>query len=73
MRDADAADGAAGRAISTASAMACVGADALEDGVDAEAAGELADALDGLLAALGDDVGGAELARERDAVRRGGP
>lgn len=32
------------------------------------AAGELADVLDGLLAALGDDVGGAELARERDAV-----
>jgi hypothetical protein len=34
-------------------------ADALQHGVHAFAAGELADALDGLLAALGDDVGGA--------------
>ena len=43
-------------------------ADALEDGVDAEAAGELAHALDGLVAALADDVRRAELARERDPV-----
>ena len=43
-------------------------ADAFEDGVGAEAAGELAHALDRLVAALADDVGRAELARERDAV-----
>jgi hypothetical protein len=37
--------------------------------VDTFATGELADALDGLLAALGDHIGGAELAGQRDAVR----
>ncbi len=36
--------------------------------MDAEAAGELADALYGLLAPLADDVGGAELPGERDPV-----
>ena len=44
-------------------------ADALEDGVGAEAAGQLAHALDRLVAALADDVGRAELPRERDPVR----
>ena len=43
-------------------------ADALEHRVGAEAAGQLLDALDRLLAALADDVGGAELAGERDPV-----
>ena len=37
-----------------------VGADALEDGVGADAVGELGDRAGALLAALGDDVGGAE-------------
>jgi hypothetical protein len=36
-------------------------ADALQRRVDAFAAGELADATDGLLAALGDDVGAAAM------------
>ena len=43
-------------------------ADAFEHGVGAEAAGELAHALDRLVAALADDVGRAELPRERDPV-----
>ena len=36
--------------------------------MDADAAGELAHALDRLVAALAHDVGGAELARQRDPV-----
>ena len=40
-------------------------ADGLEHGVDAEAVGELAHALDRLVAALADDVGRAELSRQR--------
>ena len=47
--------------------------DALEHGVGAVAAGELADLRDALLAALGDDVGGAELAAEVGAVPCAGP
>ena len=43
-------------------------ADALEDRMDAKAAGELAHALDRLIAALADDVGCAELSRECDPV-----
>ena len=46
-----------------------LGADALEDGVDAEAAGQLAHAFDRLLAALADDVGRAELLAS--AIRSG--
>ena len=42
--------------------------DALEHGVGAEAVGELADALDRLLAALADDIGRTEVLRQRDAV-----
>ena len=70
MRDADAPD-ARRRARDRRPTVSrgLLGADALQHGVDAVAAGELEDALDRLLAALGDDVGGAELARERDAVR----
>ena len=41
---------------------------ALEDGVGSEARGELEHALDGRLSALADDVGGAEIPRQRDAV-----
>src|SRR5271169_5608064 len=37
--------------------------------MDAEAAGELAHALDGLVATLADDVGRAEVLRQRDPVR----
>src|SRR5205085_803737 len=40
----------------------------LEHGVSAEAVGELAYALDGLVASLADDVRRAELLRNRDAV-----
>jgi hypothetical protein len=40
-------------------------ADALEHRVDALAGGELADVFDGRVAALGNDVGGTELAGER--------
>jgi hypothetical protein len=36
--------------------------------VDAEAAGEVADALDGLFAALADDIGGAEPLRQLGSV-----
>ena len=43
-------------------------ADAFEDGVRPEAARELAYALDSLFAALADNVGRAELARQRDPV-----
>src|SRR5205085_8406335 len=43
--------------------------DALEDRVDAEAAGELVHAFDRLVAALADDVRRAELLRERGPVR----
>jgi hypothetical protein len=42
--------------------------DALEHGVRAEAVGELADALDRLVAALADDVGHTKLLRECDPV-----
>src|SRR2546428_12225422 len=42
--------------------------DALEDGVDAEAVGELAHALNRLVASLADDVCCAELSRECDPV-----
>ena len=43
--------------------------DALEHRVNPEPAGEFLDPLDRLAAAFGDDVGGAELAGERDPVR----
>jgi hypothetical protein len=43
-------------------------ADALEDGVGAEAPGELEHSLDRPLASFADDLGGAELPRQRDAV-----
>src|SRR5919106_6753877 len=43
-------------------------ADALENGVDAVAVGQLLEALDGLVAAFADDVGSTEFARERGPV-----
>jgi hypothetical protein len=43
-------------------------ADALEQRVGTEAAGQLADAIDRLVAAFADDVGGAELVPERNAL-----
>ena len=68
MRDADAPD----RAARADDAHRCVDrllrADAFENGLDAEAAGQLAHALDRLVAALADDLGGAELPGELDAV-----
>ena len=67
LRDADAPDGAPGADDCSAVTIDCL-ADALEHRVGAEAAGQLAHALDRLVAALADDVGRAELARERDAV-----
>ena len=42
--------------------------DAFEHGVSADAARQLAHALDRFFAALADDVGGAELVGERDPV-----
>ena len=57
-----------GRAMPSAVTIDCRVADALEHGVSAEAAGELAHTFDGLVAALADDVGGAERAPERDPV-----
>ena len=48
-------------------------ADGLEHDVHALTVGELEHLGDALLAALGDDVGGAELATEVGAGRRDGP
>ena len=50
-----------GRATANAVLHRLVGADALEHGVAADSPGDLHDRLDALLAALGDDVGRAEL------------
>ena len=61
LRHADAADDAAGADDAERLLVGRPVADALEHGVGAVAAGQLADLLDALLAALGDDVGGAEL------------
>ena len=72
LRNADAADGAARRDDAERGRHRLVVADALEHGVRAEPAGQLADPLDRLLAALADDVGGAELARRARSGRGGG-
>ena len=64
LRDADAADDAAGADDADGLLVGGHVADGLEDDVGAVAAGELADLGDAFLAALGDDVGGAELAAE---------
>ena len=57
-----------GRAIANAVVDRLRGADALQRGVDADAAGQLQDGVDRLVAAGLDDVGGAELAGQLLAV-----
>src|SRR5437763_1184201 len=66
---ADAADGAARAGDADGGRHGLVGADALEDRVRAEAAGQLHHARHGLVAALAHHVGPAELLRQRDPVR----
>ena len=61
VRHADVADRRAGPGDGDGGVHRLAGADALQHGVGADAAGELADRGLTLLAALGDDVGGAEL------------
>ena len=68
LRDADPADGAAGSGDSDRRQLRLLEADALEYGVDAVAAGQFFDALDGFVAAFAYDIGGSELARERNPV-----
>ncbi len=68
LREADAADSAARADDAERGLDRLVVTDALENGVDAEAARELTDALDRLLATLADDVCRAEVARECDPV-----
>jgi hypothetical protein len=41
----------------------------LENGVSAESTGDFSHALDACLSAFADHIGGAELARERNAIR----
>ena len=66
--DADAADRAAGSCDLERGDDRLVKPDALEHRVGAEPAGEFADPLDCLVAALADDVGGAKLLPERNAL-----
>src|SRR5438552_4105769 len=68
LRDADSADGAAGAGDFDRRQLRLLEADALEHGVDAVAAGQFFDALDGFVAAFAYDIGGSELARERNPV-----
>src|SRR5205085_12077379 len=65
LRHADSADRAAGAGDADRRLHRLLEADALEDGVGAVAAGELANALDCLVAALADDVRRAEFLCER--------
>lgn len=64
VRDADETDVAAGSGGTQRLEHGLLGADALQDGVGADATGEFLDAGDAFVAAFGDDVGGAELGRE---------
>jgi hypothetical protein len=64
VRDADEADVAAGSGGVQGLLHRLWGADAFEDGVRADAVGHVLDAGHALVAAFGDDVGGAELGRE---------
>src|SRR5207244_4255783 len=68
MGDANAADGATGTGNPNRGTHRFLSADALEDGVDAEAAGQRAHARDRLLAPLLHDVRRAELFRQGDSV-----
>ena len=64
VRDADVADMPAGAGGADRLQHRLLGADGLDDGVGAEAAGQLLDLPYAVVAALGDDVGGAELEGE---------
>ena len=68
MRNADAADRAAGASNADRGQCRLLGADAFEDGVCAETISQLAHSLDGLFTALAHNVRRAELSGERDAV-----
>src|SRR6266705_2395645 len=68
MGDPDAADGATRTGNPSHGTHRFLSADALEDGVDAHAAGQLAHACNGLLAPLAHDVRRAELSRQGDPV-----
>ena len=72
MGDADVADVPAGAGGADGLHHRLLGADGLDRGVGAEAVGEVLDLGDALVAALGDDVGGAELASRAAAGRRAG-
>ena len=72
LRDADAADGATRTGDLESRDGRLFEPDALEDRVRAEAAGELADALDRLVASLADDVRRAELLARARSGRHGG-
>ena len=61
MRSADDADGRTGAGDGERRGHRLPGADALEGGVDADAVGQLEHRSDGVVAPLGQDVGGAEL------------
>src|SRR5213078_3538886 len=67
--DSDAPNCAAGTCDLQRGVESLLESDALEDGVRAEAVGELANALDRLVAALTNDVSSAELLPERDPSR----
>ncbi len=73
LRDADAGDHPTGADDAVGLLVGGHVTDGLEDDVGALAAGELQDLRDALVAALGDDVGGAELASRGRCGRCGGP
>src|SRR5207247_2900466 len=68
LRHSDATDGAARPDDADSRLHREVVADALEGGLDAETAGQLAHALDRIVAAVAHDIGGAEVAAESDPV-----
>jgi threonine dehydrogenase-like Zn-dependent dehydrogenase len=68
LRNADAPDGTAGASDVQRGTDRLAVTDALEDGVSAQAAGEGEHALDRRVATLADHLGGAEVARECDAI-----
>ena len=62
MRDTDGADDRPDPGDAERGVHGLAGADAFQGGVDADPAGHVHDQLGGVVTALGDDVGGAELA-----------
>ena len=70
--DADVADVPAGAGGADGLHHRLLGADGLDDRVRAEPVGEVLDPGDAVVAALGDDVGGAELAGPASGGTRGG-